>query len=231
MILTLLIALFAAVAGPNDAPEARIRDAATDLLAETYPELAPSLSVRVERVSAEGLTGDVRVRLQNPGVPRAHAKVDVLHEQNGAWKEAGWAILYVAHFDSVAVSMHDVSRGQAVSPSDVTGAWIETTRFHGQPFTMSRFRAIAPDGEAVAERSLSAGEPLREGDLRRPWAVETGDAVALRYERPGFFLELKTRARERGAVDDEIRVYCQDTGATYRARLTAPGRGVWLETL
>lgn len=231
MIFGILITLLTALAGTTDAPEARVRAAAIELLTETYPEMAPSLAVRVERISVGTLGEELRVRLQNPGVPRAHAKVDVLQRENGVWKESGWAILYVAHFDSVAVSRRALPRGESVSASDVAGAWIETTRFHGQPVTMERFRALVGDAGAVTERSVASGEPLREGDLRRPWAVNTGDAVSLRYERPGFYMELKTRARERGAVDDEIRVYCEDTGATYRARLTAPGRGIWLETL
>ena len=231
MILLALISLLHASLGVTDQLEAEVREAARAHLAETFPEIATRLDVRVSRLSVDAVDSTLRVAFQSPGVPKAHAKVNVLHRTPGGWEPAGWALLYVSHFDSVAVPVRDVARGEDVGNADVAGAWVETTRFYGTPIDISLFRArVAAEG-IVADRTLRAGEPIRMADLRAPWAVETGGAMTVLYERPGLALRLKGHAREPGAVGDAIRVYCADTGATYRVEVTDVGQGHWLKTL
>jgi flagella basal body P-ring formation protein FlgA len=142
---------------------------------------------------------------------------------------AGRATLYVAHFDSVAAAARPLARGDTVAAADLAPAWVETTRFRGEPLRWADARALAAG--ATARRALGAGEPVRAGDLVAPLAVETGGPVEIRYRRGGLALALRGQARERGAVGAAVRVYCPDTRATYRVRLLAPGVGEWLETL
>ena len=58
-----------------------------------------------------------------------------------------------------------------------------------------------------------------------------GDPVLMAYARGIITLKLNCKAREPGAVGDEIRLYAPNTDTTYRARLTAPGQAEWIETL
>ena len=206
--------------------EARVQAAAEALLAERFPEAAPRLAPRVLRLAADLPPGGaVRLRLAAEGVPRGHARADVVTDAG----RAGWALLYVAHFDSVAVARRALARGDTVGPGAVEAAWLETTRFHGEPLAPAVLRAggAAP----TARRAVRAGEALRAGVLAWPAALDTGDAVRGRYRRGGLVLTVDATARERGAVGDAVRVHARSTGATYRVRVTGPGRADWLETL
>lgn len=205
---------------------ARVRAAAADLLADRFPEAAPRLAPRVLRLSADVPAGrPVRLALTDAdGVPSGHTRVDILTDAG----RAGWALLYVAHFDSVVVARREIARGDTLDAGAVEVAWLDVTRFHGDPVRPADLdRADLP----TARRSLRAGTALRQSSLAWPVAVDTGDRVRVRYRRGGLLLALDGAAREPGAVGDAIRVHCRATGATYRVRLTAPGEADWLETL
>jgi flagella basal body P-ring formation protein FlgA len=222
MLLPLLLLAALSVADP---PGLAVRAEAA--LAERYRQ-GPHLEVRVLRTGGEIPAG--RLRLAFPtgdAVPRGHLQVDVLGGE-GEGRRAGWLLLQVAHFDSVLVPTRRLARGGAVPPDALEAVWTETTRLAGDPLRPADLPAL---GEPVANRFLPAGRPLRHGDLRAPNAAEPGDAVALRYERNGLALVLSCRAREAGAPGATIRVICPDTGALYRALLTAPGEAAWVETL
>ncbi|MDT7856065.1 flagellar basal body P-ring formation chaperone FlgA [Rubrivirga sp. S365] len=213
-------------ASAQAAPEARVQAAAEALLAERFPEAAPRLAPRVLRLAADVPPGaPVRLALAEArGVPRGHTRADVVTDAG----RAGWALLYVAHFDSVAVARRALSRGDTLGSGAVEAAWIETTRFHGDPVAPAALRGGAAP---TARRTVRAGEALRQSVLAWPTAVGTGDAVRVRYRRGGLLLTVDATARETGAVGEAVRVYSRSTGATYRVRVTAPGRADWIETL
>ncbi len=223
-----LVATDPASAQPADpaGAEVRVRAAAEAWLAERFPTAAPRLEPRVLRLS-NGLPAAGPLRLEVPaadGLPRGHARAEVYADAG----RAGWALLYVAHFDSVAVARRALGRGDTLSVGAVETAWLETTRFHGEPVPPSLLQTDAPP---TARRRLDAGEALRASDLAWPAAVDTGDPVAVRYMRGALRLVFEAQARERGAVGEAIRVWCRATAATYRVRLTAPGEADWLATL
>ena len=209
----------------EDEDEARVAEATRGLLAERFPALAARLVPRVRRVAGPLPPGPLRLALtEADAVPRGPVRADVL---DAAGRPVTWALLDVAHFDSVRVALRDVPRGAPVAPAALGVAWLDVTRFTGEPL---RATVALPAG-ATARRPLRAGGALRVGDLEAPPAVDTGDAVTVRYRRGAFDLRLPARARERGGVGETVRVFCADTGATYRVRLTAPGEADWLETL
>ena len=215
-----------ALAQAAGSPEARVQAAAEALLAERFPEAAPRLAPRVLRLSADVPAGGaVRLALAGTdGVPRGHTRADIVTDAG----RAGWALLYVAHFDSVAVARRGIARGDTLGPDAVEAAWVETTRFHGEPVAPAALRGGAAP---TARRSVRAGEALRRSALRWPAALDTGDAVRVRYRRGGLVLTVEATARERGAVGDAVRVHARATGTTYRVRVTGAGRADWIETL
>lgn len=211
--------------------ERKLVTAMEDALATAYPAHAPALRVRLIRSSIEDAAGAIRVRLLRNELPRAHTRVDVISTGDSGDVTKGWAILYVERYDTLAVPLRAIARGETIDQRDVTFARVETTRFHGTPLLAAHYRTMMATSGAVADRALVAGRPLRTNDLRAPWAVNTGEVVKMHYQRPGITLTLNAKAREPGSIDDAIRVYCSDTGTTYRARLVGPGEAVWLETL
>lgn len=205
--------------------------AAEAVLAERYPADAHRFEVRVLRTGGTvDETAPLRVDLPDGAeVPQGHTQVDVLARGASGWEKTGWALLYVAHYDSVVVARRSVRRGDAVTSADLGAAWIETSSFHGEPLRTADLHAFGPD--LFSERPLREGRALRRGDLRPPYAADTGEAVTLLFQRGALTLELPCHAREPGFVGEEIRLFSNATDATYRARLTAPGVAEWTATL
>ena len=236
MLSYVLISLFwLLAAGEHPAPDrSPVASAAEALLAERFPDDAHRLDVRVVRTSTDVRAAEP-VRVVWPAdaaLPRGRTQVDVLtRTSGGGWNETGWALLYVAHFDSVVMAQTVLDRDEPVAPEDVSVAWVETTTFRGEPLRAADFRTLRADGAVFATRRLPAGRPLRHGDLRLPLAADTGEAVRMRYERGPIRLRLACQARERGRPGETIRLYCPDTRTTYRARLTGPGAADWTQTL
>ncbi|RMF63997.1 MAG: flagella basal body P-ring formation protein FlgA [Bacteroidetes bacterium] len=235
ILLSLLLAgLVAGTASAGPDPLAgRLQAAVRALLAERYPSEAGRLQVRILR--AEGALDDldeVRLYLRSgDGLPRGHTQADVLAPAaDGSWKKVGWTLLYVAHYDSVVVPVRDLEAGTLLTPEDVSVIWLDVTTFRGQPLTATLFRRMQSE-PTFATRTLRAGQALRTGDLRPPYAAHTGDAVVMLYRRGPVTLRLTCKAREAGFTGDLIRLYYPDATTTYRARLTGPGTAEWVETL
>ena len=233
--LRLLIALLTPIAAFAQGPQTvRVRALAERVLAERYPDDAHRLEVRVKRVEATfeaeaGLRLDFRAEDE---VPRGTTQVKLFTGSDASgWQKAGWALLYIARFDSVVIARARVSSGDEVSLADANVAWIETTAFRGEPLRPDDLRARIQEGTLFATRSLGEGRVLRRDDLRPAYAVETGATVMMRYRRGRLQFELSCKARQAGYLDDAIRLYSSETGKTYRARLTGPGAAEWIETL
>ncbi len=119
MLRFLLIALltpFAAFAQDGGPQTVRVRALAEHVLAERYPDDAYRLKVRVKRVEAtfEAETG---LRLDfhaEDKVPRGTTQVKLFTGSDASgWQKAGWALFYIARFDSVVVARARVSSGAA----------------------------------------------------------------------------------------------------------------------
>ncbi|MEM9665628.1 MAG: flagella basal body P-ring formation protein FlgA [Bacteroidota bacterium] len=233
-LLALLLALWPGAT--DDAPAASsVQAAAEAMLARQYPGVAPRLEVRVLRT--HGLpeaTWPLRVHLPaSAEVPRARVQVAVEAETApGTWTSAGWAMLYVAHYDSVLIPQTDLAKDAELPAESLTAGWMETTRFRGQPLHPDQARALmATHSTLYATRRLPTGRALRTDDVRPPYAANTGDVLVVRYQRGRIQLDLRARARERGFPGDLIRAYADDTDIMYRVRLTGPGTASWIETL
>ena len=211
----------------------RIRSAAEALLLARFPDHASRLRVRVLRISGSMADGpELRLRFTaSDSVPKGHTQARVLVETSGGAVDAGWAVLYVSHFDSLAVALGDVGTGEIVT-NDVLGtAWLDVTTFRGHPLDASTVALIRRGEHFLTTQPIAAGDALRRGDLRPPYAADTGENVQLTYHRGPVVLTLPCRARQPGVVGDVIRVYSDATQTTYKARLTAAGTADWVATL
>lgn len=217
-----------------DDPAVRVREAAEHLLQQRFPDDAYRLRVRVIRTSRD-LENAPSLNLEFPSegaLPHAHTQVRVYEDRAlTGGNKIGWALLYVAHFDSVMVARRRMRADEPVTASDVSAVWLETTTFSGEPMRATDFRDMTTSGAVFATRLLRADNALRRSDLRPPYAAETGEAVTMTYQRNGLLLHLPCKAREPGFAGETIRLYSTDTDATYRARLTDAGKATWIETL
>lgn len=234
-LLTGLLLVMAPQATAQDASaESAIAGAAEELLTDRFSLTPRQLEIEVNRLAGEAASvqNDVRVSASSlRRLPRGRLQVDVKEHNGSSWTERGWALLDVAHYDSVAVIETTAGSDDEVDASDLRLIWTETTRFHGEPLRADRLRELKQQDTLHATRRLTQGSTLREGDLRPSYAAETGSTVVMEYERGSLTLELRCQARQPGLVGDEIRLYNPDTEATYRARLTGPRTAEWIETL
>lgn len=233
-VLTLVLLTAAPSAAAQNQADVRIRRAAEEALAARLSGPARQTEVRVRRTG--GMVDSARpLRLVFPpaeATPEGLTQVQVQTRTDvRGWHKTGWALLYVARFDSVVVARTRLRGDAPMHRSDVQVAWTETTNFRGEPLRASDFRALAAEQPVFAARTLAAGRTLRRSDVRPPYAADTGAAVEMRYARGALVFRLSCKAREPGFAQETIRLYCPNTRTTYRARLTSPGTAEWIETL
>jgi flagella basal body P-ring formation protein FlgA len=207
-----------------------LRQATRAALAASFADEMHRLDIQVKRASGEAGTVDqprVAFRALDE-LPRGSAQVRVFRREGDRWTRAGWALLYVAHYDSVLVADRTLSPGDRVTRADVRTRWRETTRFRGDPLTASAFER---HDALYAARHLRTGRLLRQGDVRPPYAADTGQSVTVQYRRGALQMMIRCKAREPGFVGDVIQVYAPDNDTAYRVRLVRPGRATWIETL
>jgi flagella basal body P-ring formation protein FlgA len=226
----ILSAVLAVGAGPEATSTERVLEAARQMLESEYPGDADRLEVRVVRLGGDvSETEPVTLRLRRPDpIPRGHVRVDI-HGDGGG--RTGWAILFVAHFDSLAVCTRSIAAGDPMTPDHVALKRIETTRLTGHTLDAPTLRALFATGPVFATKHLREGHVLRANDVRLPFDAEPGDRVLMTYRRAGMSLVLSCKAREAGATGSVIRLYSPETRSTYRARLEGPGQAEWIETL
>ncbi|MDQ7041196.1 MAG: flagellar basal body P-ring formation chaperone FlgA [Rhodothermus sp.] len=210
----------------------RLQQAIDSLLAEAFPALKGHLVPRLVRYQAVEAS---RFRLRLPPAvddPTGSLQVEIwMPDRQGTWRKAGWALFYVARYDSVVVTRQMLQRNEPVDPAALEIAWLETTRLRTPPLTPARLRQLQQQGPLLAKRAVAAGQILRADDLRPPYAVQTGETVWMRYRRGSLVLRLRCQARAAGFIGEVIELYAPQTRATYRGRIVAPGLVEWIATL
>jgi len=235
LLAVLLVASWGAAAVRAQDAQGAVRQAAEEELATRFPERADRMAVRVRRL---GGTIDEAMPLQldfpqRGRTPEGPTQVRVRAQtEAGQWTETGWALLDIAHYDSVWTVRSRLRAGDPVRASHLETAWIETTDLRGEPLRADAGPSQGDDAPLIATRILEEGRVVRRTDVRPPYAVDTGASVELHYARGHVAFRLTCKAREPGFAGDAIRLYCPDTRATYRARLADDGHAArWIETL
>lgn len=109
-----------------------------------------------------------------------------------------------------------------------TGAvigWNDIDYIEVRPEQLSRYNIVNPQeivGQAAA-RSLTAGQPLRLGDIKKPELVARNGIVTLTFRRPGITLSLQGRATEPGALGETVRVMNLTSNKIVQAVVIGPG--------
>src|SRR5579864_9516265 len=118
----------------------------------------------------------------------------------------------------VVVPAHDIVRGDTISESDLTFATVDgAALMSGVPTRVEEVKGMQ------ARRTLSAGQPFRGDDVRRPIVITRGQTVTMEFDAPGVQLTAMGRAMSEGGIGDTVTV---QNPASYRmisAIVTAPG--------
>jgi len=118
----------------------------------------------------------------------------------------------------VVVPTHDIARGDTIGENDLTFATVDgNALMSGVPTKMDEVKGMQ------ARRMLSAGQPFRGEDVRRPIVIIKGQTVTMQFAAPGVELSAMGRAMSEGGVGDTVTV---QNPASYRmvsGIVVAPG--------
>jgi flagella basal body P-ring formation protein FlgA len=118
----------------------------------------------------------------------------------------------------IVVPAHDIARGDTIGESDLTYASIDgAALMSGLPTKMSEMLGLQ------ARRTLTAGQPFRGDDVRRPIIVTKGQTVTMQFVVPGVELTAMGRAMSEGGAGDTVTVQNPVSYCMISAIVIAPG--------
>ncbi len=118
----------------------------------------------------------------------------------------------------VVVPAHDIARGDTIGENDLTFATVDgNALMSGVPTKLDEVKGLQ------ARRALSAGQPFRAEDVRRPIIVTKGQAVTMQFAAPGVELSAMGRAMSEGGVGDTVTVQNPVSYRMVSATVVAPG--------
>ena len=118
----------------------------------------------------------------------------------------------------IVVPVHDITRGDTISESDLTYTTVDgAALMSGVPTKIDEVKGMQ------ARRMLSAGQPFRGDDVRKPIVITKGETVTMQFVVPGVELTAMGRAMSEGGIGDTVTI---QNPASYRmisGIVTAPG--------
>lgn len=118
----------------------------------------------------------------------------------------------------IVVPAHDITRGDTISESDLTFATVDgAALMSGVPTRVEEVKGMQ------ARRTLSAGQPFRGDDVRRPIVIIKGQTVTMEFDAPGVQLTAMGRAMSEGGIGDTVTVQNPVSYRMISAIVTAPG--------
>lgn len=233
VVLFLQLAVTAGSAAQDGTADERYAlEAATALLKATFPDTGFDLVPEIRRLEARDLGSDVEARFAVPPreVPAGYVKVGFVRNPDSRTLDAGWALIHVARYATVAALSADLRRGEAVDATMLTPVYHDVTR-NASTLLFDELVAQMDSIAFEAELNLAAGRILRDSDIRRSPDVRLGETLTMRITQRSFALEVEVVAREDASVGEEIRVYSRDLKTMYRARVVDASSATWSETL
>ncbi len=118
----------------------------------------------------------------------------------------------------VVVPAHDIARGEVIGESDLTYATVDgNALMSGVPTKMEEIKGMQ------ARRVLSAGQPFRGDDVRRPIVITKGQSVTMQFSAPGVELIATGRAMSEGGIGDMVTIQNLASFRMIAATVLAPG--------
>ena len=162
-----------------------------------YSSLTEAIALEWERAPEQ-----IRVELEG-SIPEGADSLTMVPGSRDRWIVSVWIETEVTRrfaragvVESVPVASRDLPRGTEVAEEDVTFADVVVW---GAP----RGPAADPVG-LVAERLVSAGEPLVHPSVRPPLLVSGGDEVEALFEQPGVVMRVRAEALASAREGDRI---------------------------
>ncbi len=118
----------------------------------------------------------------------------------------------------IVVPAHDIARGDTIGESDLTYATVE-----GAALMSGVSTRIEQVKGMQARRMLSAGQPFRGDDVRRPIVVTKGQTITMQFVAPGVELTAMGRAMSEGGIGDTVTIQNPVSYRMISGTVIAPG--------
>lgn len=123
------------------------------------------------------------------------------------------------------VAAKRIRNGEAITPDMILNQWVEITLGRDQ---------LVEDEETLigntVRRTINPGQPIRSHEITSPLVVNPGEVVVMEFSKTGISIALQCEARQAGAINEEVHIYCAETRKKYLAEVTGIGEVSWLKT-
>lgn len=167
-------------------------------------------------VAPEG--GGVRVCWPETAIPAGSRALTVECVHDGRVVARGLASVMIRRETPVWIVLHDLKRGDAVGAEDV--------RLSARTWERSSTRAVTgemPSRGWIAARALTAGQWLRQADVKKRPDVTAGSKIRLLVRGGDASVWVTGRVRRAGSIGDTILVLNPITNKLVSARLLDAG--------
>lgn len=124
------------------------------------------------------------------------------------------------------VLVRRMEQGTVIDSDDLTTQWVPLLRMESE-----LIEDVTMLSGKTLRRTVLSGQPLKKDFVTGAYLIKAGDQVKLVFEKQGMRIALNGRARQSGALNEEVTIYSKETRKKYRGRITAPGVVKWLNTL
>ena len=118
----------------------------------------------------------------------------------------------------IVVPAHAIARGDTLAEGDLTYTTVDgAALMSGVPTKMDEVKGMQ------TRRMLSAGQPFRAEDVRRPIVISKGQTVTMQFVAPGVELTAMGRAMSEGGVGDTVTIQNPVSYRMISGTVIAPG--------
>ena len=118
----------------------------------------------------------------------------------------------------IVVPSHDIARGETIGEGDLTFTTVDgSALMSGVPTRIEEIKGMQ------TRRMLSAGQPFRADDVRRPIVITKGQTVTMQFAAPGVELTAMGRAMSEGGVGDTVTIQNPVSYRMIAGTVVAPG--------
>src|SRR5258706_3674150 len=118
----------------------------------------------------------------------------------------------------IVVPAHDITRGDSISEGDLTYTTVDGAAvMSGVPTRIDEVKGMQ------ARRMLSAGQPFRGDDVRKPIVITKGQTVTMQFSVPGVELTAMGRAMSEGGMGDTVTIQNPVSYRMISGTVVAPG--------